>query len=205
MPPAPAPIASSGAMKKRYRLAPDGRMISLNSSLATSANGCSRPNGPDAVGADAHLHVADHLALGIRHVGDGQDQRHRDADDLHERPDHRPDRRRDSPQQAPTTGPRATGRMQDDASIMPAPPDGPDSPSRPHVDACAAAMRTTPGGTRRRHGGEDRLAAALRHLDLRAVGKSQRVEQRTMHARLGRLASAVRCSDSARRTSASAK
>ena len=44
------PIASSGAMKNRYRLAPDGTTISLNSSLATSANGCSSPNGPTRLG-----------------------------------------------------------------------------------------------------------------------------------------------------------
>ena len=44
------PIASRGAMKKRYRLAPVGTTISLNKSLATSANGCSNPNGPTRLG-----------------------------------------------------------------------------------------------------------------------------------------------------------
>ena len=44
------PIASSGAMKKRYRLAPEGMTISLNTSFATSANGCSNPNGPTRLG-----------------------------------------------------------------------------------------------------------------------------------------------------------
>ena len=63
-------IASIGASTNRNLFAPDGTMISLNSSLSTSANGCSRPERPDAVGADAHLHPADHLALPERQVGD---------------------------------------------------------------------------------------------------------------------------------------
>ena len=82
--------ASIGAMKNSERLAPVGTMISLKISLKTSANGCSRPERPDAVRADAHLHPADDLALGERQVGDAEDQRHGDDDDLHQRPDDRP-------------------------------------------------------------------------------------------------------------------
>ena len=59
-------------MKNRYRFAPDGTMISLKTSLNTSANGCRRPERPDAIRTDAHLHPADHLALGERQVGDAR-------------------------------------------------------------------------------------------------------------------------------------
>ena len=45
-----------------------------------------QPERPHAVRTDPHLHPADHLALGQREVGDGQDQRDRDGDDLGERP-----------------------------------------------------------------------------------------------------------------------
>ena len=51
----------------------------------TSANGCSRPLGADAVRAEAHLHVADHLALGERQVGHAQDHDDRDGQDLPDR------------------------------------------------------------------------------------------------------------------------
>ena len=67
-------------------------MISLNSSLIASAIGCSQPERTDPVGADAHLHVADHLALGQREIGHDEHQRHHDGDDLDQRPDHQPGR-----------------------------------------------------------------------------------------------------------------
>ena len=39
-----------GAAMKTTRLAPLGITVSLNSSLAPSANGCSRPKGPTTLG-----------------------------------------------------------------------------------------------------------------------------------------------------------
>ena len=51
---APGISVSIGAMTNRNLFAPAGTMISLNTSLSTSANGCSRPTGrPDAVRTDA--------------------------------------------------------------------------------------------------------------------------------------------------------
>jgi hypothetical protein len=41
--------------------------------------------GADPVRADAHLHVADHLALGERQVGHAEDHDDRDGQDLAER------------------------------------------------------------------------------------------------------------------------
>ena len=68
-----------------------GTMISLNSSLSTSANGCSRPERADAVRADAHLHPADHLALPQREVGDARGSAAaRCTTILTQRPDRRP-------------------------------------------------------------------------------------------------------------------
>ncbi len=41
---------SIGAATNTTRLAPAGRIVSLNSSLTPSAIGCSRPNGPTTLG-----------------------------------------------------------------------------------------------------------------------------------------------------------
>jgi hypothetical protein len=41
---------NSGAMMNRKRLDSDGMITSLNSSLKTSANGCSKPSGPTRFG-----------------------------------------------------------------------------------------------------------------------------------------------------------
>jgi hypothetical protein len=60
--------ARIGAMWKITTLAPAGMNSSLKKSFATSAIGCSSPNGPDAVRAGARLHVARDLALGVDHV-----------------------------------------------------------------------------------------------------------------------------------------
>ena len=43
-------IARIGARKNRSGSRPVGTMISLNSSLSTSANGCSSPSGPTRFG-----------------------------------------------------------------------------------------------------------------------------------------------------------
>ena len=58
-----------GAIRNRVLSALVGMTISLNISLTASAMGCSRPREADPVGADADLHVADDLALGIGVVG----------------------------------------------------------------------------------------------------------------------------------------
>ncbi len=80
-------MARIGPRMNSPLLAPVGMMISFISSFRPSAIGCSRPMEADAVGADAHLHVADDLAFGVGQIGDAQHQRHDDGDDLDQRPD----------------------------------------------------------------------------------------------------------------------
>ena len=75
----------------------------LEDQLEHVGEGLQQPQRADAIGADAHLHPADDLALGQRQVGDAEDQRDRDGDDLGQRPHHRPGRpeeARDGLQQA---------------------------------------------------------------------------------------------------------
>ena len=95
---------------------------------------------PDAVRADAHLHLADHLALG---AASGRRRRSSAAarwptiltivhTGSHARA-----------QQAALPGCEQLVHAVHARSTVTAP----DMPSRPQVDGCAAAMRTTPGGT----------------------------------------------------------
>ena len=71
-----------GASRNTTLLAPVGMMVSLSSSFRPSANGCSRPNGPTTLGPWRSCIAAQHLALGIGQVGDGQQQRHDDRQEL---------------------------------------------------------------------------------------------------------------------------
>jgi len=79
-------IDSTGARMNRNLLAPDGMMISLASSLRTSAKRLQQAFVAYPVRPDAHLHVADHLALSQREIGHRENDGHRDGDDLRQRP-----------------------------------------------------------------------------------------------------------------------
>ena len=111
----------------------------LEDELEHIGEGLQEPERPYPVGADANLHPADHLALGERQVGNAQDQRHGDDDDLGERPDDGP---RGSEQRLDRCGERIERHLQTRSTVM-----GPDRPPKPQVDGWAAAIRTTPAGT----------------------------------------------------------
>ncbi len=121
---------------------------------------------------------------------------HRDGDDLEQRPDRRATRdrapaateRARRPRSGPLHGDRARRALRDRRST--------DARRR-----CARRRRHRRVGDR----GEHRLAAALPHPDLRAVGDAERASVRACIRALGGRASAVSCSDGARRTSGSAK
>src|SRR5215813_8760299 len=83
-----------GAAVNTHRSALVGVMSSLIISLIASATGCSTPYGPTRIGPRRDCAQADHLALEQHHVGDADQRRVEDDDDLQERNDERVDHQR---------------------------------------------------------------------------------------------------------------
>jgi hypothetical protein len=131
--------ASIGAMKNSARLAPDGTTISLNSIFSTSANGCSRPIGPTRFGPMRTC--IQPMILRSQYVRYATQRISGTAmtttlTNVHTGVHHAPI--------AFCTG-RSRSFMKSLYAFSTV--TGPERPSSPHVDGCAAAMRTTPGGT----------------------------------------------------------
>ena len=192
------PIDSTGAMKNRCAVRARRDDDFLEHQLEHVGERLQQSQRADAIGADAHLHPADDLALGQRQVGDAEDQRNRDGDDLGQRPYHAARSARRS---------RCTG-----VSIA-------------SITAASTAIGPNIGpsmlvdGVRRRRCARSRRARRRRRPTLSiaspspwrtrtaspSVDAAARASVVALHARRRRRASRVFCSDGARRTSGSAK
>ena len=74
-----------GAAMKTTRLAPLGMIVSLTQQLEPVGDRLQQPERADDVRPLAQLRIGQHLALGIGVVGDRQQQRHDDRQDLERR------------------------------------------------------------------------------------------------------------------------
>ena len=83
--------ATSGASRNTPLSAPAGISGSLSTNFSRSANDCSRPNGPDHVGAAAQLHGRPHLAVHQQQEGDDDQQGHQQHHALEHHHQQRPE------------------------------------------------------------------------------------------------------------------
>ena len=82
---------TSGASRNTPLLAPAGMIGSLSTNFSRSAKLCSKPHGPDHVGAAPDLHRRPDLAVGEEHIGDRDQQDHEHQDAFRDHDDQRPD------------------------------------------------------------------------------------------------------------------
>ena len=183
---------STGAEQKKLLVGAAGNDDFLHHQLQAVRNRLQQPQRADAVGSDTHLHVADHLALGVGDIGHAQQQRADDDDDLHQRPHHWPER----PQQG----------LKEFHQIRPSLPQfrQTSNPGRQSGDG-RSDPRTTRGQRVIASGTHHRTAAALAHHHHCAVLHLQvAAAGRRSSTASGAAPSRLRCSESARRTTASA-